>query len=98
MRSIKYIGIKILGCRMKPGMIYVLEFPDRGTFREFIFEFDSVARTDNSLTIKNRGKLIIDGDIDNPIEMNNGSLVRFPVLERVRLTKFKGSKNFLKNL
>jgi hypothetical protein len=42
MRSIKDRYIEVMGCKLYPGKMYLLEFLNRDSNIEYIFEFDSV--------------------------------------------------------
>lgn len=42
MRSIKDRYIEVMGCKLYPGKMYLLEFLNRVSNIEYIFEFDSV--------------------------------------------------------
>lgn len=91
MRSIKNSYVDVLGCKLYSGRYYLLEFPCREEYREYIFEFDSVSYYgDGRITIYHRGKWIGNGDI---FECNGvEGMVTIPCGEDIKLRRYRGNK------
>lgn len=62
MRSIKKNFIDINGCKLYPGKMYLLKFPEREVWsNDYIFEFDSTDIIDNKTVIYHRNKWLNGG-------------------------------------
>ena len=89
MRSIKDRYIEVMGCKLYPGKMYLLEFLNRDSNIEYIFEFDSVellSGVDN-LRICHRNTWICD----NEVYECSGSecLVTLPCGEDIKLSRYR---------
>lgn len=88
MRKIKESYEFVEGCKLIPGMMYVLEFLNRNHSKEYIFEFDSVDRFDDNIRIYHRNKWICDGDI-HVCRMDSECLVTLPCGEDIKISRYR---------
>ena len=91
MRSIKNLSVKVLNINLKKGNYYILEFPNRTTYKTYIFEFAGISPSYEGITIMHRNKYIVDSNFDNIIVVNgNKAMVTIPCGENIRLKKYWG--------
>jgi hypothetical protein len=88
MRSIKESFIEVMGCKLYPGKMYLLEFLNRNHSKEYIFEFDSVEVGDNLTRIYHRNKWICDGVIE-VCHSSSEVLVTLPCGEDIKLSRYR---------
>jgi hypothetical protein len=84
MRSLKESFIEVMGCKLYPGKMYLLEFLNRNQFKEYIFEFDSV----DGFDIYHRNKWICDGVIE-VCHSTSECLVTLPCGEDIKLSRYR---------
>jgi len=89
MRSLKESFIEVMGCKLYPGKMYLLEFLNRNHSKEYIFEFDSVEVWDNLTRIYHRNKWICDGVIE-VCHSTSECLVTLPSCgEDIKLSRYR---------
>lgn len=89
MRSIKDRYIEVMGCKLYPGKMYLLEFLNRVSNIEYIFEFDSVellSGVDN-LRIYHKNKWICDNEVYECSGVE--CLVTLPCGEDIKLSRYR---------
>lgn len=87
MRSIKDRYIEVMGCKLYPGKMYLLEFLNRDSNIEYIFEFDSVEVGDNLTRIYHRNKWICDNEVYGCSGVE--CLVTLPCGEDIKLSRYR---------
>ena len=90
MRSLKKDWVIVEGCKMIPGRMYLLEFPNRIEWSEYIFEFDSVDIWNDGgkfFRINHRNKWISNGMVHICRHVNG--LVTLPCGEDIKLSRYR---------
>jgi hypothetical protein len=89
MRSIKDRYIEVMGCKLYPGKMYLLEFLNRDSNIEYIFEFDSVELLSvvDNLRIYHRNTWICDNEVYECSGVE--CLVTLPCGEDIKLSRYR---------
>jgi hypothetical protein len=88
MRSLKESFIEVMGCKLYPGKMYLLEFLNRNHSKEYIFECDAVEMFGGDTRIYHRNKWICDGVIEVCHSTSEG-LVTLPCGEDIKLSRYR---------